>query len=137
MSAPGLVWRYSTEEVAAMYAERGLEATVDAIVERAYGRHQPTAHKRGRNKRWPYVPVVLEPLDTPAARAGEKLERYDYRQRQLLGLAYATREEAIAVATREIAGIREALRAKLLSPEKGRAWRTWLGLPRELVGGAA
>lgn len=76
----------------------------------------PTAAKRGRNPRWPYVPVLTL--------AGG-------RTQQLRGLAYATREEAVGRAEREIAAMRASLARRLLVP-RHRALREQFGLPREL-----
>jgi hypothetical protein len=62
-----------------------------------------TAMKRGRNPRWPWVPVLVhqeqwEPLDPNKATMP--------RQEQIRGVSYATRDEAVAVAQR-IAAARE------------------------------
>lgn len=75
----------------------------------------PSARKSGRRTEWPYVPVVV-------------IGGHD---RQLLGLAYATRDEALDVATRHIAAERAALARKLAEP-RFRALRDAHGLPREL-----
>jgi hypothetical protein len=61
---------------------------------------QPSARKTGRNPEWPYVPVIM----------------HGYRQQQVLGLAYATRQEAIAAAENHIQGLREDLERKLNLP---------------------
>ncbi|RDI17260.1 hypothetical protein DEU38_12396 [Rhodococcus sp. AG1013] len=76
----------------------------------------PGAVKRGRNSRWPYVPI---------------LELTGGRAQQLRGLAYATRGEAVARAEREIAAARASLARRLLVP-RHRALREQFGLPREL-----
>lgn len=56
---------------------------------------EPSARKTGRDPRWPYVPVLAS----------------DGQTRQILGLAFKTREEAIQAATDHV----EAWRADLLS----------------------
>ncbi|MGV9679090.1 hypothetical protein ACWDSJ_27730 [Nocardia sp. NPDC003482] len=77
------------------------------------------AAKRGRNPAYPYVPVVKWDLD------GQP------RTTQLKGLAYKTREEAVARAQRQIDAERAGLARKLR--ERGyRALRESYGLPREL-----
>lgn len=119
-----------------------IRAAADKIVETVYGNHKVTAHKRGRDPRWPYVPVVLAPLPyvTPeylAASSG-RLARYDYTQRQLMGgdgngRAFATRAEAIDFANRHIAAARIVLRSQLLDPLQGRPVRAHYGLPRKIA----
>ena len=74
------------------------------------------ARKTGRNPRWPYVPVIL---DT------------DGRQRQIRGLAYATRQEAVAAAQRSLNAARDDLATKLRTP-RYRALRRHHGLPEEI-----
>ncbi|OUZ10276.1 hypothetical protein BHE97_07955 [Aeromicrobium sp. PE09-221] len=77
------------------------------------------AVKRGRNPQWPYVPI-LKSID----------EHGRASTRQVQGLAYATREEAVDRAERYIAEWREKMRADLANP-RHRAWREHLGLPRD------
>lgn len=74
-----------------------------------------TAQKRGRNPRWPYVPVII----------------HTGYQQQICGLAFATRDEAVACGERHIAGLRAGLRQKLLEP-RYRALREQYGLPQEM-----
>lgn len=81
---------------------------------------RPTARRRGRNHRFPWVPVVAYSDSTGAPRT-----------RQVLARAFATREEAVADAERHIEQVRRRLLADLLRPNK-RALREWHGLPREL-----
>ncbi|MGF7123297.1 hypothetical protein AB4Z09_25745 [Rhodococcus sp. TAF43] len=76
----------------------------------------PGAVKRGRNARWPYVPI---------------LELTGGRTQQLRGLAYATRGEAVAQAEREIETARASLARRLLV-SRHRSLREQFGLPREL-----
>lgn len=76
---------------------------------------QASASKRGRNPRWPYVPVI-------------KFETG--RTQQLRGLAYATRTEAVDRAQREIDAWRRKMAADLCRPNL-RAFREQYGLPRD------
>ena len=80
------------------------------------------AVKRGRNPKLPYVPVIAWATDRWVQ--GECT-------RQLKGLAYATREEAIRAAQGHIDASREELRRRLAVPNL-RALRQSYGLPREL-----
>lgn len=80
----------------------------------------PAAYKRGRDARWPYVPVVLVTNDV-----GRTV------QQQVMGLAYATLPEAQQAARDHIAGLRRSIAAKLADP-RYRALREQYGLPREL-----
>ena len=75
----------------------------------------PGARKSGRNPAWPYCPTLTV--------AG--------KTRQLLGLAYATRDEAVAKAEMHIAAARKDLARRLAEPRM-RALREAYGLPREL-----
>lgn len=86
----------------------------------------PSAQKRGRNARWPYVPVILHADSGPHARAG------GIRQEQILRKAFATRDEAINYAAEVIERRRADLERKLADPVQ-RALREWHGLPRELT----
>lgn len=85
----------------------------DAIQDYDFG--TPNALKRGRNPRWPYVPIVI--------RCGH--------QHQLPCLAFATREEAIACAADHVARFRIGLKDQLATP-RYRALRRQFGLPEEL-----
>lgn len=75
-----------------------------------------TAVKRGRRPEWPYVPIVDHGSHTE----------------QLLGVAYATRVEAVQCAERTIAARREFLGQQLRNP-RYRALREQHGLPREIA----
>lgn len=75
----------------------------------------PSARKRGRNPKWPYVPII---------------ERGD-RQRQILVRAFATRDEAVEHAASCIEQNKAQL-AKQLGERRFRALREQHGLPREL-----
>lgn len=95
---------------------------VNAVANREYSRYEPEARKSGRNPKWPYVPIV-KVTDRESGRESTK---------QLLGLAYATREEAEMRAVRQILAWQDKMVADLMQPNK-RAYREFLGLPRELV----
>lgn len=84
---------------------------------------RPSAVKRGRDKRWPYVPLLLHKTDTG-----------DIRQEQILGFAYETWGEAIGKAEAVITKRRAELARKLALPNH-RALREQHGLPRELPAG--
>lgn len=75
---------------------------------------QPGARRTGRNPQWPYVPVILD----PNVRSG---------QRQLLGVAFATRDEAVAYAEGHILRLRHDLAGKLAQP-RYRALRRQYGV---------
>lgn len=74
------------------------------------------AEKRGRNSRWPYVPII----------------DYDTHTNQIRGRAYATREEAMAYAQLCIDKRRADFLERLRDP-RYRALRVQHGLPMELA----
>lgn len=82
-----------------------------------------SAVKRGRNPAYPYVPVIKYPNRNSTR---EQKSRNPYA-----GVAYRTREEAVAKAQACIDASREHLRRHLADP-RTRAYREQLGLPREL-----
>jgi hypothetical protein len=73
-----------------------------------------TAVKRGRNPRWPYVPVVVHARHTE----------------QIRGKAFATRDEAVSYAAAVIAH-READLIERMKEPRHRALREQHGLPRD------
>jgi hypothetical protein len=77
-----------------------------------------SAVKRGRNPRFPYVPVIV-------------YADGDRTHNPLQGNAFATREEAVACAQRCIDSFITGKRADLANP-RYRALRESLGLPREI-----
>lgn len=84
---------------------------------------KPSAAKRGRHDRWPYVPVlIIEP--TEACPKG-------YTS-QIKGLAFETLAEAVAAAEAHIAEARRILARNLANPG-ARSLREHYGLPRELT----
>lgn len=104
-------------------------ATLDAAIAdavaaaRAAGHFgRPTARKSGRDPRWPYVPVIDETHLT---------DNHQTSTRQLLGVAYATRDEAVAAADRHIEALYSSLAARLAVP-RHRALREQHGLPTEI-----
>lgn len=76
----------------------------------------PGARKTGRDLRWPYVPVTVIKHSN-----GHK------EQRQVLGLAFATRPEAVKAAAAHITSERALLERKLSSP-RYRALREQYGV---------
>lgn len=74
-----------------------------------------TASKRGRNPRWPYVPIVMH---------GDRSE-------QIRARAFRTRDEAVEYARATIEARREHLEKQLSDP-RCRALREQLRLPRDL-----
>jgi len=82
---------------------------------------RPAARKLGRNPRFPYVPVLV-------GSPGGGLDGVE----QILGLAFATREEAVWAAERTV-GQRRAALARHLAEPRHRAAREHYGLPRELA----
>lgn len=92
---------------------------IEAIVSaRNYGK--PTAAKRGRNPRWPYVPVI-----------DHSPEIGKQRTEQIKKRAYVTREEAVAYAASVIEA-RKAHDRQLLKDPRMRAVRRAAGLPEDL-----
>ena len=92
------------------------------VVERAnFGK--PSAAKRGRWKDLPYVPVV----DFGERKIGVHVTH----TKQLMGLAFATRDEAVSSAETYIARERKMLAKKLAEP-RYRALRLQYGLPQEI-----
>lgn len=106
-----------------------LGARIDEIVAaRDFG--APSAAKRGRNPKYPYVPIIKLRSD------GSQLGSYgSARTRQLKGLAYAERDEAVICARIQIEEYRRRFAADLCRPN-ARALREYYGLPREPLAGA-
>lgn len=94
------------------------QAIAEAVAAAPRGR--ASAAKRGRRAEWPYVPVVIRTDDVGVERSG-----------QVLGVAFATREEAVAAAQASIDAAGESL-ARKLGQRQHRALREAHGLPREL-----
>ncbi|MBO2461626.1 hypothetical protein [Actinomadura violacea] len=82
------------------------------------------AAKRGRNPRWPYVPVIDY---------GPQTGVHATRTEQIKGRAYDNRADAVACAQRVI-NARAALHETKLATPRLRALREQHGFPRELVG---
>ena len=100
------------------------ELIADAVARADFGR--AGAVKRGRRAEWPFVPIIDH---------RERLERDGgfMQTEQLRGLAYATREEAVAAAQASIDRARARVEAQLWQPQY-RALREHYGLPRVLPG---
>lgn len=101
-----------------------LEAARSAV---AANRAEPTATqasavKRGRNPRWPYVPVLVYPPPPSGGRTTTT---------QIRGKAFATRAEAVAYAQRYLDQGAAATVRRLCEPRE-RALREAYGLPREI-----
>jgi hypothetical protein len=83
-----------------------------------------SAAKRGRNPKYPYVPIIDY---------GEQTQgRHKTRTDQIEGKAYITRDEAIEYAQKIIDARREKLHKDLMAPNM-RALRQQYGLPREIT----
>lgn len=105
-------------------ARQDLLAQIDATVEaQAWG--EASAAKRGRNPKFPYVPVVIYTVHP-----NPKLE-VRRTSNPTRGEAYATRDEAVARADAVISYRKEWLRKNLAEPRM-RALREQYGLPREV-----
>lgn len=92
---------------------------IEQAVTAAYGHYRPKALKRGRNPKFPYVPIY---------QFGELAG--NAQTTQIRGRAFATRDEAIEYAQRMIDAFRNKMRSDLRNP-KHRALREQYGLPRE------
>lgn len=77
---------------------------------------KPSARKSGRSPQWPYVPVVIWTDDVGRD-----------HDRQIIGKAFATRDEAVDYAARCIAAERTELERKLNMPNH-RALRRQYGV---------
>jgi hypothetical protein len=95
------------------------EAAAEVAAKVDFGK--ASANKRGRNPKFPYVPVVIHSYT----------DRPGTYQSQILGRAYVTRQEAVAMAEAQIAHLRAKLATDLVNPCQ-RALREWYGLPREI-----
>lgn len=82
----------------------------------------PSAARRGRNPDYPYVPIVDH--GEPAYGASTCTE-------QIMGKAFAQRDDAVAHAAKVIEYRRASLATRLVSPSH-RALREAHGLPRDL-----
>lgn len=77
--------------------------------------------KRGRNPRWPFVPVIRYSYDGPNG----------VKSHQVRGKAFATAAEAEAHAEKCISAMKRR-HAEMLADPRQRAMREWYGLPREI-----
>lgn len=80
---------------------------------------KPSAVKRGRNPKFPYVPII------------DFSTEYETRTEQIRGFAFIDRKQAIAHATKTIEFRRNELEKKLRDP-RYRALRKSYNLPEEL-----
>jgi hypothetical protein len=95
------------------------ERTIEQAVEACYGEYVATAFKRGRNPKWPFVPVYRWPRGRCPG---------DFHETQIKARAFETREEAVAFAARYIDLLREGMRQSLADP-RSRAHRAQWGVP--------
>ena len=99
---------------------------MDAFAEaasKAYAGYKATARKSGRRAEWPYVPVLDR---DPNQRGCDRVHRLSIR-----GLAFATRDEAVACAERHLSNLIKFMEKRLRDP-RHRALREHHGLPREI-----
>lgn len=97
-------------------SDEAIEAAVAVLITYTAG-----ATKRGRDKRWPYVPVVLFNHKTGNAQT-----------QQIMNRAFETRYAALDFAERHLANLKQSLRDKLRTP-RYRALRESVGLPAEIT----
>jgi hypothetical protein len=95
-------------------------ATAIAQIVTAQDFGEANAAKRGRNPRWPYVPVIHHARPNSSTRT-----------EQIVPMAFATRAEAVEYAAKVIEARREHLRSQLAEP-RHRALREKYGLPRDI-----
>lgn len=96
-----------------------LQAQATAIAE-AFPIGTPSAVKRGRDPKWPYVALLTNYLGHDGASHNPMGRR-----------AYATRQEAVAAAETYVAAFRADFKTKILDPGQ-RALREQYGLPRDI-----
>jgi hypothetical protein len=82
-------------------------------------KQRAAAVKRGRNPKFPYVPIIDY--------GEQKIGVHSTRTEQIIGKAFCTREEAIAYADRVIVAREEELARKLADP-RYRALRQQYGI---------
>lgn len=98
------------------------EQVEEIIAAHPFGR--ASAPKRGRNSKFPWVPVIDYGKQAIGVHAT--------RTYQLRAFAYEAREAAVCAAQRAIDANREMMRSQMLNP-RYRALREQYGLPREIV----
>jgi hypothetical protein len=100
-----------------------LVSAIQAVVNDMYAGHTATAAKRGKNPKFPYVPLLkITPKDGSRGRTTNPTQ----------GVAYATREEAIAKAQQCLDSYRYVRAHTMLRPSH-RAERDYHGLPRDIT----
>lgn len=97
-----------------------LSDQIAAAVAAHFEGHKATAAKRGRNPRYPYVPVISRPS-----------ERFGSSTSQILRRAFEDRAAAVECAERHLEAERRKLTEDLALPNH-RAQREHYGLPREI-----
>lgn len=87
-----------------------------------WGHYQVGAVKRGRDARWPFVPLLKRAEPATGATVTQ----------QVLGLAYATRGEAVEAASLHLVALRRSSLERW-GERPYRADRVACGLPRDVV----
>jgi hypothetical protein len=96
-----------------------MSRSIEEAVEAAYSGERGSARKTGRNPKWPYVPVIeCGVADVTGYR----------KWRQVMGIACATREEAVARAERRLEAERSGLADRLANP-RNRSLRRFYDVP--------
>jgi hypothetical protein len=96
----------------------GLQDQIEAAVE-SHEWGIASAVKRGRNPKFPYVPIV---------EYRDRTRTHNPARRE----AYATRDEAVSRAQQCIDHLKSTIKAQLAEP-RYRALREQYGLPREII----
>lgn len=79
--------------------------TIEQAVADCYAGYQASAAKRGRNPRFPYVPIFKWPSD-----------RFGIATTQIQGKAFEDRDRAVAYAARYIERMKQNMRDNLAKP---------------------
>jgi hypothetical protein len=99
-----------------------IAAKAKQIADESAARHKATARKRGRNPKYPYVPIIEYTNDVGTV-----------QEHQLRAVAFVTRAEAVAHAQRQIEADRARFEGLLLeSSGRGRSNRRFHGLPEDI-----
>ena len=99
------------------------QAQIDRVLQQHFAGLRATASKRGRNPKWPYVPIIIH--------GDDRRSNFHGRSEQIRAKAFETRDEAIDYASRVIAARKADLEQKIKTP-RFRALRRQNGLPEEI-----